>query len=80
MAVQKVVAEKWKAVTGCTLVEAYGLTETSPGACINPMDATGFSGKIGLPFPSTDISVRDDDEVSGVQISVADTVLRQILG
>ena len=62
MAVQKVVAEKWKQVTGCTLVEAYGLTETSPGACINPMRATEFSGKIGLPFPSTEISIRDDDD------------------
>ena len=62
MAVQRAVAEKWKQLTGCTLVEAYGLTETSPGACINPMDAKEFSGKIGLPFPSTEISVRDDDD------------------
>jgi long-chain acyl-CoA synthetase len=62
MAVQKVVAEKWKQATGCTLVEAYGLTETSPGACINPMRAMEFSGKIGLPFPSTEVSIRDDDD------------------
>jgi len=62
MAVQRTVAEKWKQVTGCTLVEAYGLTETSPGACINPMDAKEFSGKIGLPFPSTEVSIRDDND------------------
>jgi long-chain acyl-CoA synthetase len=62
MAVQKVVAEKWKEVTGCTLIEAYGLTETSPAATINPMDATEFNGKIGLPVSSTEISVRDDDD------------------
>jgi long-chain acyl-CoA synthetase len=62
MAVQRVVAEKWKAVTGTTLIEAYGLTETSPGATANPLNITEFNGCIGLPFPSTIVSIRDDDE------------------
>jgi len=61
MAVQKAVAEKWKQVTGCTLIEAYGLTETSPGACINPVDLKEYNGKIGLPIPSTEVTIRDDD-------------------
>ena len=61
MAVQRAVAEKWKKVTGVTLVEAYGLTETSPAACINPMDLKGFNGSIGLPVPSTDVCLKDDD-------------------
>jgi long-chain acyl-CoA synthetase len=60
MAVQKSVAEHWKQVTGCTLTQAWGLTETSPGACINPLDAQQFNGSIGLPIPSTDITIRDD--------------------
>jgi long-chain acyl-CoA synthetase len=61
MAVQRAVAEKWKAVTGKTLIEAYGLTETSPGATANPLDLAEFNGCIGLPFPSTIVSIRDDD-------------------
>jgi long-chain acyl-CoA synthetase len=61
MAVQRAVAERWKQVTGCTLVEAYGLTETSPAACINPMDITGYNGSIGMPVPSTDACVKDDN-------------------
>ncbi len=61
MAVQRAVAEKWKKVTGVTLVEAYGLTETSPAACINPMDLADYNGAIGLPVPSTDACVKDDD-------------------
>ncbi|WP_440027908.1 long-chain-fatty-acid--CoA ligase [Chromobacterium amazonense] len=59
MAVQKAVADKWKAVTGVTLAEAYGLTETSPAACINPMDLQAYNGTIGLPVPSTEIEIRD---------------------
>jgi long-chain acyl-CoA synthetase len=59
MAVQRVVAERWKQVTGNVLTQAWGLTETSPAACINPM-GVDFSGSIGLPIPSTDISIRDD--------------------
>ncbi|WP_028769488.1 long-chain fatty acid--CoA ligase [Silanimonas lenta] len=61
MAVQRAVAERWKQVTGCTLVEAYGLTETSPAACINPMDLKEFNGAIGLPISSTDACIKDDE-------------------
>ena len=61
MAVQKAVAEQWKEVTGVTLVEAYGLTETSPAACINPMDMEEYNGCIGLPIPSTECAVMGDD-------------------
>jgi len=61
MAVQRAVAERWKKATGVTLVEAYGLTETSPAACINPLDLAEYNGAIGLPIPSTDACVKDDD-------------------
>lgn len=61
MAVQRAIAERWKKVTGCTLAEAYGLTETSPAACINPLDLAEYNGSIGLPVPSTDVTIRDDD-------------------
>jgi long-chain acyl-CoA synthetase len=60
MAVQEPVAKKWKEITGVTLVEAYGLTETSPAATINPLDLAEYNGSIGLPIPSTDITLRDD--------------------
>ncbi|WP_277060635.1 long-chain-fatty-acid--CoA ligase [Rivihabitans pingtungensis] len=59
MAVQKAVADKWKAVTGVPLIEAYGLTETSPAACMNPLDLTEYNGTIGVPIPSTEIQIRD---------------------
>ena len=61
MAVQRSVAERWKQVTGNTLVEAYGLTETSPAACINPMTLEEYNGAIGLPIPSTDACVKDEN-------------------
>jgi long-chain acyl-CoA synthetase len=61
MAVQRAVAERWKKTTGVTLVEAYGLTETSPAACINPMDLAEYNGSIGLPIPSTDACLKDED-------------------
>ncbi|MBT8439125.1 MAG: AMP-binding protein, partial [Gammaproteobacteria bacterium] len=61
MAVQRAVAEHWKNVTGAPLLEAYGLTETSPAACINPLNLTNFNGKIGLPISSTDCSIQNDD-------------------
>jgi long-chain acyl-CoA synthetase len=60
MAVQRSVADAWKKATGVTLIEAYGLTETSPAACINPMDLADYNGAIGLPIPSTDACVKDD--------------------
>ena len=60
MAVQKAVAERWKKITGVTLTEGYGLTETSPVATTNPPDLKEFNGSIGLPVPSTEISIRDD--------------------
>ncbi len=59
MAVQSVVAERWKKVTGCVVTQGWGLTETSPVATANPI-GLDFNGSIGLPIPSTDISVRDD--------------------
>jgi len=61
MAVQRAVAERWKKVTGVTLVEAYGLTETSPAACMNPLDLAEYNGAIGLPICSTDASIQDDE-------------------
>jgi long-chain acyl-CoA synthetase len=61
MAVQRAVAERWKKVTGVTLVEAYGLTETSPAACMNPLNMKEYNGAIGLPVPSTDACLKDDD-------------------
>jgi long-chain acyl-CoA synthetase len=61
MAVQRAVAERWKKVTGSTLAEAYGLTETSPAVCINPLDLADYNGSIGLPVPSTEVNIQDDD-------------------
>ncbi|WP_046659025.1 long-chain fatty acid--CoA ligase [Lysobacter capsici] len=61
MAVQRSVADRWKEVTGVTLIEAYGLTETSPAACINPMDLPAYNGAIGLPISSTDACVQDEN-------------------
>jgi long-chain acyl-CoA synthetase len=61
MAVQREVADRWKKATGCTLAEAYGLTETCPAVCINPLDIPEYNGSIGLPIPSTEISIQDDD-------------------
>lgn len=63
MAVQKAVAEKWKQVTGKALIEAYGLTETSPAACINPMSLVAYNGSIGLPICSTEVRIKNDAEV-----------------
>ena len=61
MAVQKAVAERWKQVTGRPLIEAYGLTETSPAACINPMTLKEYNGFIGVPIPSTEVEIKDDN-------------------
>jgi long-chain acyl-CoA synthetase len=62
MAVQKAVADRWKQVTGKVLLEGYGLTETSPCATMNPLDLKDYSGSIGLPMPSTEVVLRDDDK------------------
>ncbi len=70
MAVQRAVAERWKKTTGCTLVEAYGLTETSPAACINPMDLKDYNGSIGLPIPSTDAIIKGED---GAEVATGET-------
>jgi long-chain acyl-CoA synthetase len=70
MAVQKAVAQRWKQTTGCTLIEAYGLTETSPAATINPLDLDEYNGTIGLPIPSTEVAIRDD---AGADLPVGET-------
>ncbi len=61
MAVQQATAQQWHALTGCWIVEGYGLSETSPVATANRIDITGFTGSIGLPMPGTDIAIRDDE-------------------
>jgi long-chain acyl-CoA synthetase len=63
MAVQRVVAERWKQVTGVAIMEAYGLTETSPAAIANPIGLKEWSGTIGVPIPSTEAAVLDDQGV-----------------
>jgi long-chain acyl-CoA synthetase len=60
MAVQATVAQRWKQVTGKVLTQAWGLTETSPAGCINPVTAD-YNGSIGLPIPSTEVAIKDDD-------------------
>ncbi len=67
MAVQAPVAERWLKTTGVPLLQAYGLTETSPAATINPLDMHEFNGAIGLPISSTEVSIRDDD---GLEVSL----------
>jgi long-chain acyl-CoA synthetase len=62
MAVQRVVAERWKKATGIPLVEAYGLTEMSPGAIANPLDIDEWTGMIGMPIPSTQAAILDDSD------------------
>jgi len=60
MAVQRNVAERWQRAMGAPLVEGYGLTEASPNVCANPIDAREFSGKLGLPLPETEVTIRSD--------------------
>ncbi|MCR5858309.1 long-chain fatty acid--CoA ligase [Mesorhizobium sp. J428] len=61
MAAQKAVSERWQKLTGCIISEGYGLSETSPVATANRFDASEFTGTIGIPIPSTEITIRDDD-------------------
>jgi long-chain acyl-CoA synthetase len=61
MAVQRPVAEQWKEITGCSIAEGYGLSETSPTLTCNTATSSAFNGSIGIPVPSTYISIRDDD-------------------
>nr|CAA6830774.1 MAG: Long-chain-fatty-acid--CoA ligase (EC [uncultured Thiotrichaceae bacterium] len=70
MAVQKSVAEEWKALTGVTLLEAYGLTETSPAVTINPVSLESYNGMIGLPVSSTEVCVRD---VEGNELGIGES-------
>jgi long-chain acyl-CoA synthetase len=76
MAVQRAVAERWQEVTGSRLIEAYGLTETSPAACINPMDIEDFNGCIGLPISSTEGGIMDDQGQLLPQGEVGELVIR----
>jgi len=69
MAVHRAVAEKWKQVTGKPLIEAYGLTETSPAATINPLDIPEYNGAIGLPISSTEVAIRND---AGVDVPLGE--------
>ena len=62
MAVQRAVAERWKKATGIPLIEGYGLTETSPVVTANSLDIKDYTGSIGMPLPSTDVALRDDDD------------------
>ena len=59
-AIQKSVADRWQQTTGRPLLEAYGLTETSPAVCINPVGLQAHNGSIGLPLPSTEVAIRDE--------------------
>ncbi|MBS0519163.1 MAG: long-chain-fatty-acid--CoA ligase [Proteobacteria bacterium] len=61
MAVQEAVAKKWLAVTGCPIVEGYGLSETSAGVTCNPTDSEAYTGSIGLPMPNVEIKILDDE-------------------
>jgi long-chain acyl-CoA synthetase len=60
-AIQNAVAQRWKEVTKKPLIQAYGLTETSPAVTINPFDGRHIDGSIGLPIPSTEVAIRDND-------------------
>ena len=70
MAVQKSVNDKWQQATGVSIIEGYGLSETSPVATCNRADSTAFSGTIGLPIPSTEIAILDDD---GKEVALGQT-------
>ncbi|MCW2316048.1 long-chain acyl-CoA synthetase [Rhodoblastus acidophilus] len=69
MSLHQSVAERWRALTGRTLIEGYGLTECSPAALINPLDLEGFNGAAGLPMPRTEITIRDE---SGAEVALGE--------
>ncbi len=69
MALQRNVAERWLKLTGCPLIEGYGMSETSPVVTGNRVDITEFTGTIGLPFPSTEVAILNDD---GVQVPLGE--------
>jgi long-chain acyl-CoA synthetase len=70
MAVQRAVAERWQRVTGCVVTQGWGLTESSPAGCVNPLVGVPFTGAVGLPLPSTEVTIRDDDgKVLGLNTS-----------
>jgi Acyl-CoA synthetases (AMP-forming)/AMP-acid ligases II len=69
MSVQRPVAERWLKMTGCQITEGYGLSETSPVATANRLDTKEFTGMIGLPIPSTEVSIRDDE---GKEVELGD--------
>ncbi|HXH73601.1 MAG TPA: AMP-binding protein [Bacteriovoracaceae bacterium] len=76
MAVQKSVAERWQKVTGRPLIEAYGLTETAPAACINPMTLKAYNGYIGIPIPSTEVEIKDDNEKTVAQGEIGEICIK----
>ena len=76
MAVQRAVAEKWKQVTGVPLMESYGLTETSPAAISNPLGLEDWTGTIGVPIPSTEAAILDDQGVEVVMGQVDEICIR----
>jgi long-chain acyl-CoA synthetase len=76
MAVQQPVAERWQKLTGSPVLEAYGLTETSPAVCINPLDLTEYNGSIGLPISSTEVCVQDENGVILPQGEIGEMCVR----
>ena len=76
-AVQRNVANQWQEITGTPIVEAYGLTETSPGVCVNPVTISRYTGTVGLPLPSTDISIRDEQ---GKELPIGESGLLWVKG
>ncbi|MFV0283209.1 MAG: AMP-binding protein [Castellaniella sp.] len=66
MAVQEAISQRWLKTTGKPIAQAYGLTETSPAVTINPLDKVDFNGSIGLPVPSTDVAVRNDNRAMAI--------------
>jgi long-chain acyl-CoA synthetase len=76
MAVQRIVAQRWKQATGVPIIESYGLSETSPGALSNPIDVIDWTGTIGMPIPSTLAIILDDDDKEVAQGEVGEICIR----